>query len=257
MRWIDLYHSKKTSAQEAVQSIKSNDTVYIHPGCCTPEYIVDAMVARKAELENVRVVHILTEGKAAYAQPGMEPHFRHFSLFTGRNCRKAVNEGRADQLHMFLGEIEQLWQTQRLPIDVAIIQVSPPDEHGFCSFGVGVDITMSAAHKAKTVIAMVNQHMPRVHGDCFIHISKLTHVVEHTTPLLEMPQGNPDETSIKIGKLIAENIDDGSTLQMGIGAIPNAFLKELEGRHDMGIHTEMFSDGIIPLVESGVIKQSP
>lgn len=256
MRWIDLYHDKKTSAEEAVKAIKSGDTVYIHPGCCTPEYLVDAMVARKDQLENVTVTHILTEGKAAYAQPGMEPHFRHRSLFTGRNVRSAVNEGRADQTHMFLGEIEKLWMTGRLPIDVVLIQVSPPDEHGFCSFGVGVDITMTAAHNAKTVIALVNQHMPRVHGDCFIHVSKLTHVVEHTTPLLEMPQGTPDETAMKIGRLIADNIEDGSTLQMGIGSIPDAFLAALGGRRDMGIHTEMFSDGIITLVESGVINNS-
>jgi 4-hydroxybutyrate CoA-transferase len=256
MRWIDLYHSRLTSADEAVKSIKSNDNVYVHPGCCTPEYLVDAMVRRKDELENVTVMHILTEGKAAYAQPGMETHFRHRSLFTGRNVRQAVNDGRADQSHMFLGEVEKLWTSGRVPVDAALIQVSPPDEHGFCSFGVGVDVTMTAAHKAKTVIAMVNQMMPRVHGDCFIHVSKLTHIVEHTTPLLEMPQGNPDEVSIKIGKLIADHIDDGSTLQMGIGAIPDAFLTELHGRHDMGIHTEMFSDGIIPLVESGVINNS-
>jgi len=256
MRWIDIYHSKQTSAEDAVKVIKSGDTVYIHPGCCTPEYLVNAMVARKNDLENVVVTHMLTEGKAAYAQPGMEPHFRLRSLFTGANVRKAINEGRADQTHMFLGEVERLWMTDRLPIDVALIQVSPPDEHGFCSFGVGVDVTMTAAHKAKAVIAMVNQHMPRVHGDCFIHVNKLTHVVEHTTPLLEMPQGTPDETSMKIGKLIADEIDDGSTLQMGIGAIPDAFLSALESRHDMGIHTEMFSDGIIPLVESGVINNS-
>jgi len=256
MKWIDLYHSKQTTAQNAVKSIKSGDVVYVHPGCCTPEYIVDAMVARKDELENVTVTHILTEGKAAYTQAGMEPHFRHRSLFTGKNARKAVNDGRADQSHMFLGEVENLWISGLMPIDVALIQVSPPDEHGFCSFGVGVDVTMSAAHNAKIVIAMVNQHMPRVHGDCFIHVSKLTHVVEHTTPLLEMPQGTPDATAMKIGKLIADNIDDGSTLQMGIGSIPDAFLAALDGRHDMGIHTEMFSDGIIPLVESGVINNS-
>lgn len=256
MKWIDLYHGKRTTAEDAAKSIKSGDTVYIHPGCCTPEYLVDAMVARKDELENVTVTHILTEGKAAYAQPGMEGHFRHRSLFMGKNVRQAVNEGRADQTHIFLGEVEDLWLSGQLPIDVVLIQLSPPDEHGFCSFGVGVDTTMSAAHCAKTVIAQVNPQMPRVHGDCFIHVSKLTHVVEHDTPLLEMPQGTPDEVSMKIGKLIADNIDDSSTLQMGIGAIPDAFLAALKGRSDMGIHTEMFSDGIISLVESGVINNS-
>lgn len=256
MKWIDAYHQKRTTAAEAVKAIHSGNTVYIHPGCCTPEYLVDAMVDRKDELEDVRIVHILTHGKAAYTARGMERHFRHMSLFTGPNTREAVNEGRADQTHIFLGEVEHLWRRGILPVDVALIQVCPPDEHGFCSFGVGVDITMTAAHTAKTVIALVNQHMPRVHGDCFIHVSKLSHIVEHSTPLLEMPQGKPDEVSMKIGQLIADRIDDGSTLQMGIGAIPDAFLAALEGRRDMGIHTEMFSDGILPLVESGVINNS-
>ncbi len=256
MSWIDIYQRKKTTAEEAVKAIKSGDTVLIHPGCCTPEHLVDAMVARKNELENVRIVHILAEGKAEYAKPGMEPHFRHQAFFIGHNVRKAVNEGRADATHIFLGEVEDIWLKGRMNIDVVLLTVTPPDEHGFCSLGVGVDITLSAAHCAKIVIAQVNSYMPRVHGDCFIHVSKLTHVVEHNTPLMEMPQGTPDETSIKIGQIIANNIDDGSTLQMGIGAIPDAFLTALGGRRDMGIHTEMFSDGVIPLVESGVINGS-
>jgi 4-hydroxybutyrate CoA-transferase len=256
MNWVDIYQSKKTTAADAVKAIKSGNTVLIHPGCCTPEHLVDAMVARKNELENVRIVHILAEGKAEYAQPGMEPHFRHQAFFIGHNVRKAVNEGRADATHIFLGEVEDIWLKGRMTIDVVLLTVTPPDEHGFCSLGVGVDITLSAAHSAKTVIAQVNSHMPRVHGDCFIHVSKLTHVVEHNTPLMEMPQGTPDETSMKIGQIIADNIDDGATLQMGIGAIPDAFLSALGGRRDMGIHTEMFSDGVISLVESGVINGS-
>jgi acetyl-CoA hydrolase len=214
------------------------------------------MVARKDELENVEVCHILTSGKAGYIEPGMEKHFRHRSFFTGSNVRQAVNDGRADQMHIFLHEIEDLYLTGQLPIDVALIQVSPPDEHGFLSYGVGVEVTMSAAQVAKVVIAQVNPEMPRVHGDCFIHISKITYVVEHSAPLLEMPQGEIDEVSRKIGQHIADRIEDGSTLQMGIGAIPDAFLSALENRRDMGIHTELFSDGIIPLVESGVINNS-
>jgi acyl-CoA hydrolase len=256
LNWINQYERKRTTAEEAVKCIKSGDRVVVHPGCCTPLHLIDAMAARKDELENVEVCHILTQGEAAYVEPGMEKHFRHRSLFTGANVRQAVNEGRADQMHIFLSEIEDLFLTGRLPVDVALIQVSPPDEHGFLSFGVGVDITMSAAQVAKAVIAQVNPEMPRVHGDCFIHISKITYIVEHAAPLLEMPQGTPDEISMKIGQLIAERIEDGSTLQMGIGAIPDAFLMALEGRRDMGIHTEMFSDGIIPLVESGVINNS-
>ena len=256
MNWIDQYERKRTSAEEAVRHIKSGNRVLIHPGCCTSLHLIDAMVARKDELENVEVCHILTHGKAGYIEPGMEGHFRHRSFFTGGNVRAAVNEGRADQMHIFLSEIEDLFLSGQLPIDVALIQVSPPDEHGFLSYGVGVDITMAAAQTAKIVIAHVNRQMPRVHGDCFIHISKITHLVEQDSPLVEMPQGEPDETSRKIGQLIADQIEDGSTLQMGIGGIPNAFLEALENRRDMGIHTEMFSDGIIPLVESGVINNS-
>ncbi len=256
MNWIDQYQRKRTTAEEAVKCIRSGNRVLIHPGCCTPAHLISAMVARKDELENVEVCHILTQGKAGYTDPGMEGHFRHRSFFSGGNVREAINAGRADQMHIFLGEIEDLFLTGQLPIDVALIQVSPPDEHGFLSYGVGVDVTMSAAQTAKVVIAQVNQQMPRVHGDCFIHISKITQIVEHSAPLLEMPQGTPDEISTRIGQLIAERIEDGSTLQMGIGSIPDAFLVALEGRRDMGIHTEMFSDGIIPLVESGTINNS-
>lgn len=256
MNWIDQYNRKRTTAEEAVRCIKSGDRVFVHPGCCTPEHVISAMVARKNELENVEVCHILTQGRAGYAEPGMEGHFRHRSFFTGGNVREAVNAGRADQVHIFLSEIEDLYLSGEMTIDVALIQVSPPDEHGFLSYGVGVDVTMSAAQVAKVVIAQVNPEMPRVHGDCFIHISKITHIVEHKAPLLEMPQGEPDEISTRIGQLIADRIEDGSTLQMGIGSIPDAFLVALAGRRDMGIHTEMFSDGVIPLVESGVINNS-
>jgi 4-hydroxybutyrate CoA-transferase len=256
VNWIDQYQRKRTTAEQAVKCINSGDRVFIHPGCCTPEHIIAAMVARKDELENVEVCHILTQGRAGYVEPGMEGHFRHRSFFSGANVRQAINEGRADQMHIFLGEIEDLFLSGQLPIDVALIQVSPPDEHGFLSFGVGVEITLSAAQVAKTVIAQVNPNMPRVHGDCFIHLNKITHIVEHNVPLLEMPQGTPDEVSMKIGRHIADRIEDGSTLQMGIGSIPDAFLTALAGRRDMGIHTEMFSDGIIPLVESGTINNS-
>jgi 4-hydroxybutyrate CoA-transferase len=254
VNWIDQYERKRTTAQEAVKYIKSGDRVLVHPGCCTSLHLIDAMVARKDELENVEVCHILTQGRAGYTEPGMEGHFRHRSFFSGGNVREAINAGRADQMHIFLGEIEELFLSGQLPIDVALIQVSPPDEHGFLSYGVGVEITMSGAQVAKTVIAHVNPRMPRVHGDSFIHVSKISHIVEYDAPLVEMPQGEPDETSKKIGHHIADLIEDGSTLQMGIGGIPNAFLEALENRRDMGIHTEMFSDGIIPLVESGVIN---
>lgn len=254
MKWIDQYDSKKMTGEEALKVIKSGDRVYIHPGCAEPEHLVTHLTARKDELENVEIVHLLTVGKADYVNPEMEGHFRHRSLFTGANVRKAVNEGRADQTHIFLSEAEYLFTSGQLPIDVALIHCSPPDEHGFLSYGVGVETTKSAAESAKIVIAQVNPQMPRIMGDNFIHLRKITHVVEHSAPILELPQGQPDEISRAIGGHIADLIDDGSTLQMGIGAIPDGVLFNIGNKNDLGIHTEMFSDGVIDLVEAGVVN---
>jgi len=254
MKWADDYQLKKVPGEEAVKIVKSGDRVFIHPGCAEPELLVQLLTARKDELENVELVHILTVGRADYVAPEMEGHFRHRSLFTGGNVRKAVNEGRADQTHIFLSEIEDLFTTRQLPIDVALIHCSPPDEHGFCSFGVGVDQTKAAAQAAKVVIAQVNPQMPRIHGDNFIHVKKITHIVEHDAPILELAQGQPDEISKAIGSHIADLIEDGSTLQMGIGSIPDGVLFNITDKNDLGVHTEMFSDGVIDLVESGVIN---
>jgi acetyl-CoA hydrolase len=254
MTWEDLYESKKVSGEEALKKVKSGDRVYIHAGCAEPEYLVMQLTARKNSLENVEIVHLLTVGKADYVSPEMEGHFRHRSLFTGANVRQAVNEGRADQTHIFLSEIEDLFTGGQLPIDVALIHCSPPDEHGFLSYGVGVEITKSAAESAKCVIAQVNPEMPRILGDNFIHLRKITHVVEHSAPILELPQGQPDEISRAIGGHIAGLIEDGSTLQMGIGSIPDGVLFNIGNKSNLGIHTEMFSDGVIDLVEAGVVN---
>lgn len=240
MSWIDTYRSRITTAEEAVKVIKSGDKVYLHPGCAVPEILVGAMVDRSPELYGCEVIHVLTVGEAKYAEPGMASHFRHTALFIGSNVRGAVNEGRADFVPIFLSEISSLFFSGQLKIDVALIHVSPPDEHGFCSFGVGVDVTKSATEVAKVVIAQVNHNMPRALGDSFIHVSKIHKAVEVDAPIMELPQVEPDATEAeievykKIGINISDLIEDGSTLQLGIGKIPDAVLMSLEGKKDSG-----------------------
>jgi 4-hydroxybutyrate CoA-transferase len=246
---------RHVGAAEAVEAIRSGDRVYIHPGCAEPEILVDAMVARAGELHDVEIVHLMTMGAAGYVAPGMEKHFRHNSLFTGANVRQAIHAGRADFTPVFLSEVPRLFTDRFLPIDVALVQVSPPDEHGFLSFGVGVDCTKAAAESARTIIAQVNPRMPRTLGDSFIHVSKIHHLVQHESRLLELapdPIGCPEAKAI--GAHVAELIEDGSTLQTGIGAIPDAVLDNLHGKRDLGMHTEMFSDGIVRLVAAGVVN---
>lgn len=251
--WLDEFRRKLTTPEEALKAVQSGNRVYIHPGCAEPESLVHALVARKDELTDVEIVHILTLGNADYVAPGMEGHFRHRCLFTGGNVRKAVNDGRADYVPIFLSEIYQLFTNGTLPIDVALIQVSPPDEHGFCSYGVGIDITKEAAENAKIVIAEVNRQTPRTLGNSFIHLHKLHHIVMVDRPVLELPRVKMSELHSKIGHNVAELVDDGSTLQMGIGGIPDAVLFHLKGKKHLGVHTEMFSDGVIDLVREGVI----
>lgn len=254
MQWNEIYRRRVTTAEEAVKAIKSGDHVWIHGGCNNPEELIHAMVGRASELSNVTVIHILTFGRADYADPKFEGVFRHRALFTGPNVRQAVNEGRADFVPVHLSQIPRLITSGILPVDVAMIHISPPDEHGFCSFGVGVECTKAAAEAARTVIALVNRQMPRALGDAFIHVSRLTHVVEIDRPVLELPQAQEIGPVAKaIGSHIAELIEDGSTLQMGIGEIPDAVLLFLKEKKQLGIHTEMFSDGLVELVESGVV----
>jgi acetyl-CoA hydrolase len=218
------------------------------------------MVRRKDELENVTIYHILIVGELPYVNPGMEKHFKHKAFFTGANVRKAVHEGRAEFIPIFLSEVPLLFKRNIIPVDVALLNVSPPDEHGFCSFGVDVGTIKTAADKAKIIIAQINSEMPRSLGDSFIHINKIHHIVEHTEAISELPQVDPNtsEEMLKIydtiGKNTAELIEDGSTLQMGIGAIPDSVMKYLRDRRNLGIHTEMFSDGIVSLVEEGIIN---
>jgi acetyl-CoA hydrolase len=254
MDWNSLYRSRVTSADEAVREIQSGDRVWIHPGCNTPTTLIEAMVARAPELENVEVAHILTLAEAPYAAPGMESHFRHRSLFTGGNVRDAVNEGRADFVPIHLHDVPALISRGRMPVDVALIHISTPDEHGFCSYGVGVDATKTAVENARTVIAMINRQMPRTLGDSFVHVSKLSKVVEVDEELIEHPMSaEVSEIARQIGGNIASLIPDGATIQMGIGEIPDAVLDFLEDKKHLGVHTEMFSDGLIDLFEAGVV----
>lgn len=253
------YERKFVTAEEAVSAIRSGDRVYIHPGCAVPQVLVDAMVARHQELFDVEVCHLLGVSEAAYVRPEMQGHFRHNAFFIGKNVRKAVWGGRADFTPIFLSEIPALITSKNYRIDVAMIQVSPPDEHGFCSFGVGVECTRAATDVAKLVIAQINPNMPRTLGDSFIHMNKIDYCVEVALPLRELPQLEGDETPEelevyrKIGEHVASLVEDGATLQLGIGRIPDATVKFLGDRKDLGIHSEMVSDGVIPLIEAGVL----
>lgn len=237
-----------------MECIQSGMRVYIHPGCAEPEVLVEALMARGPFVKNVEIVHLLTLGRADYIAPQMEGHFRHNAMFIGGNVRQAVNEGRADYTPVFLSQIENLFESDQMPIDFALIQVSPPDAHGFCSFGVGVDTTLTAARQAKLVIAQVNDQMPRTYGDSFIHVNDIDWVVEASRPLCELKPIKITEVHHAIGRNVASLIEDGATLQLGIGGIPDAVLLELTGHKDLGIHTEMLSDSAIPLIESGVIN---
>ncbi len=257
---LKIYNSKLTTADEAVKSIKSGDNIVIQPGCACPNELVRAMVDRKDELKDVTLYHILIVGAIPYINPGMEKHFKHKAFFIGANTRQAVNEGRAEFIPIFLSEVPLLFKLGRIKSDVALLNVSPPDEHGFCSYGVDVGTIKTPAEKSKIIIAQVNKNMPRALGDSFIHINKINYIVEYDEPIKELPQVDPDTTPEvlavfdKIGKNVADLIEDGSTLQMGIGAIPDSVMKYLHDKKDLGIHTEMFSDGIIDLVEEGIIN---
>jgi len=252
-RWAELYRSLVTTAEVALQVVKSGDRVWIQSGCASPIPLLEALTARAASLTNVEVVHILTFGKAPYAAPEMEGHFRHNALFIGGNVRQAVNEGRADYTPIFLGEIARLFQEDALPIDIALIQVSPPDAHGFCSLGIDVGHTLDAARHARHVIAEVNDRMPRTHGDAFLHVRQFHAVVETSRPLPELESEPGDAVTDAIGRNAAALIGDGDCLQMGIGTIPDAVLRQLGDRKALGVHTEMFSDGCVDLIEAGVI----
>ena len=253
MNWRSEYAIKKRTAEQALASVRSGMRVYIQPGCAEPETLVEALLKRGPFVRNVEVVHLLTLGNADYVKPEMEGHFRHNAIFIGGNVREAVNRGRADYTPVYLSEVESLFESGAMPLDVALIQVSPPDPHGFCSFGVGVDTTLTAAKCAKYVVAQVNDQMPRTYGDSFIHVSKMQAFVESSRPLCELAMPEITEMHVAVAKNVASLIEDGAVLQTGIGGIPDAVLPLLLDRKDLGVHTELVSDSVIPLIEAGVI----
>lgn len=244
------------TAEEAVRCVQSGDRVYIHGMAAAPHGLLRALTARSSELRNVEIVQMHTEGPAPYAARGMEASFRVRALFVGANVREAVNEGRADYVPIFLSEAPRLLTDGSLPIDVAFIQVSLPDRHGFCSLGTSVELTRTAVKAAKYVIAQANRHMPRTLGDGVIHVDDLDALVYEDEPLPEIAVNPPNDVERRIGENCASLVEDGATLQLGIGAIPNAALAALGGHRNLGIHSEMVSDGIIDLVRRGVIDGS-
>lgn len=248
-----LYAARVATAAEAVRRISSGMRVYLTGNCSVPQTLLSALVQRAPELQDVEIVQVLTIGPADYVAPEMAGHLRVNTLFISDNVRAAVNEGRADFTPVFLSEVPKLFKSGLLALDVALVHVSPPDEHGFCSFGIEVGLTKPAAQSAKIVIAEMNPRMPRTLGDSFIHLSKLDLVVPVDYPLPEIRMGDTSETVQRIAHHVAGLIPDGATLQTGIGAIPDAVLSRLGNHKDLGIHTELFSDGIIDLIARGVI----
>jgi acyl-CoA hydrolase/GNAT superfamily N-acetyltransferase len=252
-RWQDRYSAKLVDAATAVRRVTRGSHVFIGSGCAEPQCLVAALAARGEELSDTEILHILTLGVAPYTAPKFSGRFRHNAFFIGANVRDAVLEGQADYTPVFLSEVPRLFRTGRVRIDVALIQVSPPDRSGHCSYGISVDVVKAGTESAKLVIAAVNPHMPRTLGDSFIHVDAIDHLVECDDPMLELPVPQPDQVSQQIGRFIADLIEPGATLQMGIGSIPHAVLSHLGDKEDLGLHTEMFSDSIIDLLERGVI----
>jgi acyl-CoA hydrolase len=238
----------------AAAAIKSRNSVFLHGAAATPQHLINAMVNRASELRDVKIIQLHTEGDAAYIKPEYRENFRTLSLFVSANLRKAVASGEADYVPVFLSEVPSLFRKKILPLDVALIHVSPPDRHGFCSLGVSVDVARSAVEMATTVIAQVNPRMPRTHGDGLIHVDQIALGVEVDEPLFEHQPSRLTDAERAIARNVSDLVEDGATLQMGIGAIPDAVLAALNSHKDLGIHSEMFSDGVIDLVESGVIN---
>jgi 4-hydroxybutyrate CoA-transferase len=253
MPWIDDYKAKLCSAEEAVTHIGSHDWVWISGNAAAPFPLMEALARRAGELTDVTLSHVLLMGDDPLSKPGMEKAFRHNSLFVGPADRASVNDGRSAYVPIHLHMIPKAIRSGACKVDVCMIQCSPPDDHGFMSLGLEVLAQKAAIEVAKTVILMVNDQMPRILGDSFVHVSRATHIVEHSLPLLELVGKKASDVERKIGALIADMIPDGATLQLGIGGIPDAVLSLLEGKRDLGIHTEMISDGLMRAMEQGII----
>ena len=241
------------SADEAVAGIRSGEQIFVHGGAATPSVLLDALVRRAHELENVSLVHFHTEGPGPHLAPEMDGHLRHKALFIGRNARQAVNEGRADYVPVFLSDVPDLFRSGIIPLDAVLLNVTPPDAHGFCSLGTSVDASLAAARSAKRLIVQLNRSMPRTHGDTFIHVSKIDLAVEVDQTPFEHAEEPLGDVERHIGENIAEMVPDGATLQLGIGAIPSATAVALRDKKDLGIHTEMFTEPVVDLVECGAV----
>ncbi len=253
MNWMDDYTSKLRSPADAVGLIESGDCVYYGGNAAIPQALVRALAARRDELHDVQLNHVLLIGDDPLSAPGMEGHFRHNSLFVGPADRQAVNDGRADYVPIFLHMIPRLFRDKIVPLDVTMVQVSPPDEHGFMSLGVETLASMAACQAAKTVIVQVNEKMPRVLGDCFLHVNRVTAIVECTEPLPELRSPPATEVEKAIARNVVGLLKPGSTVQMGIGGIPDSVYEAMEGDLELGIHTEMMSDGAMRAIERGVV----
>jgi len=253
MSWQIEYKKKLRTPDEALRCVQSGMRVYIQPGCAEPETLVEALIRRAPAVYDVEIVHMMTMGCAPYVAPEMAGHFRHNAVFIGPNVREAINDGRADYTPIYLSEIEELFESGAMPLDVALLELSPPDSHGFCSFGVGVDTSLTAAKCARYVVAQINDQMPRTYGDSFIHVNEIDVIVESSRPLCTPKEHQSTDMHNAIARNVAGLIGDGSVIQTGIGGIPDAVLPLLMDRKDLGIHSELVSDGVIPLIEAGVI----
>jgi acyl-CoA hydrolase len=254
MSWIAEYESKKKTAREAMKAVESGMRVWMHANSGFPQVLANALADHAPNVRDVEVAHLLGLGYAKYAEPQYAASYRPNALFIGSNVRKAINEGRADYVPIHLSEIESMFTNGLMPIDVALIQVSTPDSHGFVSLGASVETTLTAARAARYVIAQVNDQMPRTCGNSYLHVSEIEAIVEASEPLVDLPAHEPTAEQRAIAKNIASLIEDGATIQTGIGGIPDAILPFLTDRKDLGVHTETISEGAIPLIESGVIN---
>jgi acyl-CoA hydrolase len=253
MSWLRAFHERRTDAQGAVALLPRDGRVYVGANGAKPRTLLAALTERAPALGRLEVVHVLLLGEDPFAAPEVSQHLRHNSLFVGSADRQAVAEGRADHTPVHLHDIPRLFSSGRLPLDAVMIQTSPPDEHGFLSLGVECLATMAAISAAGKLIVEINPQMPRTLGDCFVHLSRVTKLIEVDHPLTELPRHGFTEVERRIGAHVASLVEDGATLQLGIGGIPDAILSFLQDRRDLGIHTEMISDGILEVVEAGVV----
>ncbi|MDR1603478.1 MAG: 4-hydroxybutyrate CoA-transferase [Gracilibacteraceae bacterium] len=255
-RWKDIYQSKLVSAAEAVKCIKSHDRVVVGFACGEPQVLVEAMVHRAGELEDVEVDHMIAVGPSKYCLPENERSFRHRSLFIGPGSRKAVNEGRADYVPIFFYQVPRLFRDGFYPVDVCLMQVSPPNKNGYCSMGVSADYSIAAMEAAKILIAEVNPRMPKTYGPRMFHVSEFDHLVEVDYPILAFPRAKVGDKEKKIAEYVASLVDDGATLQMGIGSVPEGVASLLTGKENLAVHSEMLADWCVDLIEAGALTGS-